>query len=102
MTDATTAPYGSNMGGVAIDAALVGELLNVPPWRVQHLMRQKEITGLCERGEGEHRGLFRLTFFHKGRRARVSIDEAGEVIRRSVVDFGDQPVPSSMHKPGDP
>ncbi len=83
-----------NMDGFAIDAALLGELLNVPSCRVQDLMRQKEITGVCERGEGEHQGLYRLTFFYKGRRARVSVDETGEVIRQSIVNFGDRPLRS--------
>ncbi len=89
-----------NIDGFAIDAALLGELLNVPSCRVQDLMRQKEITGLCERGEGEHQGMYRLTFFYKGRRARVSVDEAGEIVRRSTIDFGDRPLSSSMHTLG--
>ncbi len=91
-----------NTDGFAIDASLLGEMLNVPSARVQDLMRRKEITARCERGEGEHQGLFRLSFFYKGRRARVSVDETGEVVRRTIVDFHDRPVPSSMRKPGDP
>ncbi len=91
-----------NMDGFAIDASILSQLLNVPSSRVQDLMRQREITGLCERGEGEYQGQYRLTFFYKGRRARLNVDESGEVIRRSVVDFGDRPVPSVMHKARDP
>jgi hypothetical protein len=86
--------------GFTIDASLVSELLNVSPSGVQALMRNNEITSLCERGEGEHAGQYRLTFFYKGRRARLNIDESGQVIRRSITDFGDRPLPSSMHKPG--
>lgn len=77
-----------------------GELLDLPPSGVQALMRDNKITSLCERGEGEHAGQYRLTFFYKGRRARLSIDESGMVIRRSIIDWGDRPLPSSMHRPG--
>jgi Family of unknown function (DUF6522) len=83
-----------------IDALLLGELLDLPPSGVQVLMRDNEITSLCECGEGEHAGQYRLTFFYKGRRARLNIDESGEVIRRSIVDFGERPLSSSLHRPG--
>lgn len=89
-----------NIDGFAIDASLLSELLNVPSSDVQNLMRQREVTSLCERGEREHEGQYRLTFFYKGRCARVYVDDSGEVIRRSVIDFGDRPLPSTIHKAG--
>ncbi len=89
-------------GDFSIDASLLGELLNVASPRIHELMRRGEITGLCERGEGEHEGQYRLTFFYKGRRARLSVDESGRIVRRSIVDFGDRSLPSSMHGPGGP
>lgn len=79
-------------GDFCIDAALLGELLDVPPLGVQALMRSNEITSVCERGEGEHEGQHRLTFFYKGRRVRLDVDESGHVLRRSVIDFGDHPL----------
>lgn len=88
--------------GFSIDASLLGKLLNVPPFGLQALMRNGEITGRCERGEGEHAGQYRLTFFYKGRRARLNIGESGQVIRQSSIDFGDRPLPSSTHKLGSP
>ncbi|HLS82532.1 MAG TPA: DUF6522 family protein [Steroidobacter sp.] len=75
-------------GDFVIDASLLGELLNVPAPDVQALMRRSEITSLCERGEEEHAGQFRLTFFYKGRRVQLSVDEAGRIVRRSVLDIG--------------
>jgi hypothetical protein len=84
-----------NTDGFLIDASLLSELLNVPAPRVQVLMRQREITSRCERGEGEHKGQYRLTVFHKGRRARLIANESGDVVQRSVVDFGDRRPPSS-------
>jgi hypothetical protein len=86
--------------GFSIDASLVGELLDLPPSGVQALMRQNEITTVCERGEGEHEGQYRLTFFYKGRRARLSVDESGRVTRRSVIDLGDRPLPPDLRRPG--
>ena len=77
--------------GFSIDASLLGELLDVPASRIQSLMRRNEITSLCERGEGEHAGQYRLTFFYKGRRARLSVDQSGQIILRSIIDFGDRP-----------
>jgi hypothetical protein len=86
--------------GFSVDASLLGDLLDLPASRIQDLMRRNEITGLCERGEGEHAGQYRLTFFYKGRRAPLTVDQSGEVIRRSIVDFGDGPSPRSIHKFG--
>jgi Family of unknown function (DUF6522) len=89
-----------NKQGFAIEASLLSELFDVPSSRIHNLMRQNEITSLCERGEGEHEGQYRLTFFYKRRRARLNVDESGEVIRRSIIDFGSRPLPAAMHKPG--
>ena len=75
-----------------VDAALVGELLRLPVSRVQTLMRSGAITSSCERGIDEDAGEFRLSFFHGNRRARLSTDLAGRILRRSAVDFGDIPV----------
>lgn len=83
--------------GFSVEAALVGALLGVAARDVQTLMRGGEITSRCERGEGEHAGQYRLTFFYRGRRARLSADETGRVIRRSVIDYGERPLP-----PADP
>lgn len=79
-----------NEEGFSIDASLLGELLDVSPRDVQTLMRNNEITSRCEQGEGEHAGQYRLTFFYKGRRARLSIDESGRVVRRSILDIGER------------
>ena len=84
-----------NEEGFLVDASLLSELLNVPSARIQDLMRQNKITSVCERGEGEHEGQYRLTFFYKGRRARLNVDPSGHVIRRSIVDFGDHLTPAA-------
>ena len=81
-----------------VDAALVGELLHIPSTRVQALMREGHITSACERGMDEHAGEFRLSFFYRNRRARVSTDLAGRILRRSALDFGDRPIPDAVRR----
>jgi hypothetical protein len=84
-------------GVFTIEASLLSELLDVQPSDIQALMRRNEITSLCERGEGEHGGKFRLTFSYKGRCARLNLDEAGTIVRRSIVEFGERPPPAADH-----
>ena len=81
-----------------VDAALVGELLQLPASRVQALMRSRRITSVCERGIDEHAGEYRLSFFYGNRRARLSTNLEGRVLRKSAVDFGDRPMPGA--RPG--
>ena len=42
---------------------------------------------------------YRLTFFYRHRRFRLVVDEEGNAVQRSTVDFGDRPLPTSMRKP---
>lgn len=75
-----------------VDAALIGELLGLSASRVPLLMRRGEITSVCERGFEEHAGEFRLNFFYSNRRARLSTDLEGRILRRSIVNFGERPL----------
>lgn len=83
-----------------VDAELIGELLRVPAARVPTLMREGSITSVCERGVDDHEGEFRITFFHRNRRARLSTDRTGRILRRSSIDFGDHPIPTARHLRG--
>ncbi len=85
-------------GTLNIDAAVIGRGLNVEPSLVQLLMREGKITVLSERGVYEDAGRYRLTFFHENRRFRLVVDEEGNAVQRSTVDFGDRPLPTSMRK----
>jgi hypothetical protein len=78
-----------------VDAALIGELLRLAPSQVKDLMRSGQITSACERGLDEHAGEFRLTFFHGNRRARVSTNLEGRILRKSAIDFGNRPMPGA-------
>lgn len=82
---------------VLVDATLLGELLDVLPSDVPALMREHAITGVCERGIDTHEGEFRLSFFYRNRRARLSVDALGQVRRRSIINFGDRPLPNALH-----
>jgi hypothetical protein len=86
-------------GTLSIDANVIGRGLNVEPSLVQGQMREGKITVLCERGVNEDVGRHRLTFFYKNRRFRLVVDEKGNAVQRSTVDFGDQPLPAAMRKP---
>jgi hypothetical protein len=90
-----------NDGTFCVDTSLLGELLDIHPADVSILMRERAITGICERGIDAHAGEFRLSFFYKNRRARVSIDTSGQILRRSIIDFGERILPQAMHKAGD-
>lgn len=83
-----------------VDAALLGELLDVPVEQMRSLMSERAITTLCEAGVGADLGAFRLSFFYRNRRARLQVDAEGRILRRSVVDFGDRPMPPLMRRPG--
>jgi hypothetical protein len=87
-------------GVIEVDAAIIGKGLGIEPAQVHALMRQGAITSLCERGTGEDAGRYRLTFFHRGRRLRLVVDETGRLIQRSAVDFGRQPLPPALRRPG--
>ena len=84
---------------LCIDAAVIGQGLNVEPSLVQVRMREGKITVLCERGVDEDAGRYRMTFFHENRRFRLVVDEEGNAIQLSTVDFGNHQLPISMRKP---
>jgi Family of unknown function (DUF6522) len=86
-------------GALSIDAAVVGRGLNVEPSLVQPQMREGKITVVCARGVYQDAGRYRLTFFYENRRFRLIVDEKGNAIQRSTVDFGDHPLPTSMRRP---
>ncbi len=61
----------------------LGPLLGVAPADIPHLMRSGAISGVFERGEGEHAGSFRLTFRHKSERAQLTCTRDGRVLSRT-------------------
>jgi hypothetical protein len=51
-------------------------------------MHEGKLTSRCEHGVDEDAGRYRLTFFHENRRLRLITDSTGQIIRRSLIDFG--------------
>jgi Family of unknown function (DUF6522) len=88
----------SEQGALTIDAAVIGRGLNVEPSLVPVRMREGRITVLCERGYDEEAGRHRLTFFYENRRFCLVVDQDGNAIQRSAIDFGKHPLPASMRK----
>ncbi|MBJ7573889.1 DUF6522 family protein [Luteimonas sp. MC1828] len=62
---------------VEIDAALVARELELEVEAFRQLMADGKISVLCERGTGEDAGLYRASFYHGTRRARLVVDAAG-------------------------
>jgi len=76
-------------GAFVIDAALIGELLDVSAPDVPPLMRDRTITCVCETGIDADRDTFRLNIFHRTRHVRLRVDATGRVLQRSIIDLGE-------------
>lgn len=87
-------------GTIQVDVAVVAQGLGIEPSFVQEGMREGRITSLCERGVDEDEGRYRVTFFSGNRRFRLIVDNKGNVIQRSAIDFGDRGLPASARTPG--
>ncbi len=83
---------------IQVDATIVGEGLGIEPSLLQAHMREGKVTSMCERGVDEDIGRHRLTFFYGSRRFRLIIDEAGNVVQRSLINFSDHPLAASARK----
>lgn len=69
-----------NDGQPVIDAGDLAGLLGIDPAEVQAKMRQGDITSKFEVGQDEDAGRFRLTFYHNGKRVRLTCTSDGNVI----------------------
>src|SRR6266849_1976484 len=78
---------------IQVDATIVGEGLGIEPSLLQAHMREGKVTRVDE-DIGRHR----LTFFYGSRRFRLIIDEAGNVVQRSLINFSDHPLAASARK----
>ena len=71
-----------------IDAKDLGPLLGLDPAEVQSKMRQGEITSKYEIGQDDDAGRFRLTFYHSGKKVRLTCAEDGVVVSQIRTDVG--------------
>ncbi|MEO8012381.1 MAG: DUF6522 family protein [Dokdonella sp.] len=63
---------------VEIDATIVAKGLGVAVAEFRQLMEQGKVSVLCERGVDEDAGLYRASFYHKGKRVRLVVDRNGK------------------------
>jgi hypothetical protein len=84
---------------IRVDATIVAKGIGIDPALVLERMREGKLTSRCERGIEEDAGRYRLTFFLDNRRFRLIIDDRGNVVQRSTLDFGDRRLPASARKP---
>ncbi|WP_299784824.1 DUF6522 family protein [uncultured Marivita sp.] len=77
-------------GQPVIDAHDLGPLLGLDPAEVQDKMRAGQITSTYETGQDEDAGRFRLTFYHAGKRVRLTCDTDGTVLSTIRTDIGDR------------
>lgn len=74
-------------GTVQVEAGLIAKGLQIDEAALREGMQQGLITTLCERGEGEDAGRFRLTFFSPTRRLRLVVGADGAVLQSSTAPF---------------
>ena len=70
-------------GDVTIPAETLAPYFGVRPADVLSLMRTGAITGQLEKGADKDAGRYRLTFWHAGRRLRLTCDNGGDIINVS-------------------
>jgi hypothetical protein len=78
-------------GTFEVDAATIADALEVDASSLLQRMREGTLTSRCERGIDGDEGRYRLTFSTAQRRLRLLVDEAGNVLQRSTINFGEPP-----------
>jgi hypothetical protein len=74
-----------------IDAVTIADALGIQPSLLQQRIRDGALTTRCERGVDADEGRYRLTFFTRRQRLRLIVDAAGNVLQRSLINFGKHP-----------
>ena len=87
-------------GAIEVEAMVIAEAFDLPPEVLMTMVRSGQITSLCERGVDADEARHRLTFFDRRKRLRFVVDGYGQIIRRSIINFGDRPLPTQLHRPG--
>lgn len=82
-------------GDIEIDAGVVAKGLKIDVVSLQAGMRNGRITSLCEQGVGEDEGRSRLTFFSDVCQYRLVVDEAGDIIQSSIINYGSRARPKT-------
>ncbi|MDR5651072.1 DUF6522 family protein [Ruixingdingia sedimenti] len=72
--------------GFTVEAGVLGAAFGLDPAEVPDLLRAGRITSRCEAGVEADLGRWRLTFFHAGRALRLTVDDGGQILSRSLYD----------------
>lgn len=67
---------------IDVDAGMVARALDLSPDDFRRLMDQGRIQTLSERGAGDDAGFFRLCFYYRGKRLRITTDQSGRILAR--------------------
>lgn len=74
--------------GFIVDAQVLAKAFDLSPEETRARMQGGQIVSLCESGEDEDAGRWRLTFRHQGRALRLIVDADGEILSRSTFPAG--------------
>lgn len=64
---------------IVVPAAPIAQALELDVAQFLLLLEQRKIDQLCERGTDEDEGLYRASFYHAGKRARVVVNRQGQI-----------------------
>ena len=84
---------------IEVEASVIASGLGLTAAMVPELMRQGEITSICETGIRDDEGRRRMTFFFRNTRLSLVIDVDGRLLHWGKIGFGDKPLPSSLRRP---
>ena len=72
--------------GFVVDATILSVAFGRPATEIRVSMQDGSITSRCETGSGADAGRWRLTFYHKGRALRLTVNAEGEILKRAILD----------------
>lgn len=71
-----------------VEALVLADAFDLSVEETRHRMQGGQIASLCETGEGEDAGRWRLTLRHQGRALRLIVDRRGEILGKSTFPVG--------------
>lgn len=66
-----------------VPAPLLGEAFGLSEAQIREYMRDGTMTSRCEAGQDEDEGRWRLSFRHKERIFRLTVDASGQILSRA-------------------
>lgn len=82
-----------------VDAGVLAEGFGLSADDFREKLRAGHVTGRLYQGVGEDAGTWRLEVFLGNARLTVIADDEGRPLHRSLVDFGERPLPREMRAP---